>query len=54
MIENTRTILADENGATMVEYALLLSLISAAAIALLSPIGEKVFALFKCLLDNLS
>ena len=38
--------LRDENGATMVEYAILASLISIAAIAIILLVGEEVFGLF--------
>ena len=38
--------LHDENGATMVEYAILASLISIAAIAIILLVGEEVLGLF--------
>ncbi|PON19420.1 Flp family type IVb pilin [Candidatus Entotheonella serta] len=36
----------DVRGATMIEYALLASLISVVVIGALSPIGQRLFAIF--------
>lgn len=36
----------DVRGATMIEYALLASLISVVVIGVLSPIGQRLFAIF--------
>ena len=43
----------DEEGATMVEYALLVSLISIAAITVLVLIGPQLKAIFQQVVDNL-
>lgn len=41
-----QTMLSDKKGATMVEYSLLVALISIAAIAVLPNIGPKILAAF--------
>ena len=41
----------DEEGATMIEYALIAALISVAAITVLSPLGQKILAVFQDVLD---
>ncbi|MDD3838748.1 MAG: Flp family type IVb pilin [Phenylobacterium sp.] len=43
----------DEEGATMIEYALIAALISVAAITVLSPIGQKILAVFTDVLNAL-
>ncbi len=43
----------DEEGATMIEYALIAALISIAAITVLSPLGTKIMAVFQDVLDAL-
>jgi pilus assembly protein Flp/PilA len=53
MIEKTRRLLDDETGATMVEYALLLGLISVAAISVLTLISPELKARFQSVLDQL-
>lgn len=46
MIKKLINFFKDEEGATMVEYAILVSLISIAAIATIKLIGPKVLGLF--------
>jgi pilus assembly protein Flp/PilA len=53
MIEEMKALLADEDGATMVEYALLVGLISVAAISVLTLISPKLKAMFQAVLDVL-
>jgi Flp pilus assembly pilin Flp len=53
MIRKMKALLADETGATMVEYALLISLVSIAAIGLLSSIGGKVLSMFQAVVDKM-
>lgn len=45
------TFARDEEGATMIEYALIAALISVAAITVLSPLGQKILAVFQDVLD---
>lgn len=46
MVQRIKDLFVDEEGATMVEYALLVGLISIAAIALMGPIGDKILGIF--------
>jgi pilus assembly protein Flp/PilA len=46
MVQRIKELFADEEGATMVEYALLVGLISIAAITMMSPIGTKILGIF--------
>jgi pilus assembly protein Flp/PilA len=49
MVQRIRELLVDEEGATMVEYALLVGLISIVAIAVLvgdNSLGSKILAFF--------
>ena len=46
MIKKLINFFKDEEGATMVEYALLVSLISIAAIAMLQAIGPQILTMF--------
>ncbi|MEY4640666.1 MAG: Flp/Fap pilin component [Pseudomonadota bacterium] len=43
----------DESGATMVEYAILVALVSIAAVAVLVLIGPEIAAAFQAVLDAL-
>ncbi len=43
----------DEEGATMIEYALIASLISIVAIALLTDIGDQIQVVFQRIVDAL-
>lgn len=51
MIRKTKGLLADETGVAMVEYALLLGLISIAAISVLTLISPELKASFQRVLD---
>ena len=42
MITTIKTLLLDEDGATMVEYALILALIAIVCIAVITALGTKV------------
>lgn len=53
MMKKMKTLLADEEGATMVEYALLVSLISVAAIGILMLIAPELRTKFQAVLDGL-
>jgi pilus assembly protein Flp/PilA len=46
MITTLKTMIRDEEGATMVEYGLLLSLIAAVCIVAITAIGKNLSALF--------
>lgn len=46
MIELTRELLSDESGATAIEYALIGSLVSVAAIAAMQAFGTSVINLY--------
>lgn len=52
-MERMKSLLADEEGATMVEYALLVGLISVAAITVLTLISPELKAKFQAVLDAL-
>ncbi len=49
-----RTLLADDSGATAIEYGLIAALVSVAIIAILSTLGTNLNATFKSVSDNLS
>ena len=49
-----KTFLRDEEGVTLVEYGLLVGLISVVAIAAITEVGESVDALFQAVADELS
>jgi pilus assembly protein Flp/PilA len=53
MIKKLRNFFKDEEGATMVEYGLLVGLISIAAITVLLLIGPELVRLFQAVLDAL-
>lgn len=53
LTEKLKSLLRDDEGATVVEYGLLASLISIAAIAAIVLIGPKVAALFQSVADEL-
>jgi pilus assembly protein Flp/PilA len=46
MVQRIKDLFVDEEGATMVEYALIVGIISIAAIAVMSPLGAKILGLF--------
>lgn len=46
-------LLKDQTGATLAEYALLLTLISLAAITALSGIGQRLVTAFQSVIDKL-
>lgn len=47
MVERIKRLFTNEEGATMVEYALLLGLIAIVAIVAITPLGEKIRDLFQ-------
>lgn len=53
LIEKTKSLVRDDEGATMVEYGLLVALISIAAIAAIVLIGPKLLAAFQTVADEL-
>ena len=46
MLSNLKNLLADESGATAIEYGLIAALFSVAAIAALTAMGESLNAMF--------
>ncbi len=46
MLNNIKTILVNEDGATLVEYALIVALISVACIAVIGLLGAQIKATF--------
>jgi len=52
-MNNSITWLKDEDGQGMVEYALIIGLISIVAIAILRTLGTKVKSKFQAINDNL-
>ena len=46
MLSNLKNLLADESGATAIEYGLIAALVSVAAIAALTAMGESLNAMF--------
>ncbi len=49
-----RKFLADDSGATAIEYGLVAALVSVAIIAILGTLGTNLNATFKAVSDNLS
>ncbi len=49
-----RKFLADDSGATAIEYGLIAALVSVAIIAILGTLGTNLNATFKAVSDNLS
>jgi pilus assembly protein Flp/PilA len=46
MLKNLSNVLTNEDGATLVEYGLLVALIAAVSIAIISQIGGKILTAF--------
>ncbi|MEY3721176.1 MAG: Flp/Fap pilin component [Pseudomonadota bacterium] len=53
LVEKVSDFLADEQGATAVEYGIFVALIAAVIVALVSSVGLKVKAAFQTVLDAL-
>ena len=53
IIKATRRFLADESGATMAEYALVVALIAAACIAAVTALGTAISSKFTTISGNL-
>ncbi len=53
MVSLLRTVLADESGATAIEYGLIGALVSVAAIASLDAFGGELITLFETISSNL-
>jgi pilus assembly protein Flp/PilA len=54
MRETIRRILADETGATAIEYGLIAALISVAAIAAMTNVGNNLKTIFNSVANNLN
>ena len=54
MLSNLKNLLADESGATAIEYGLIAALVSVAAIAALTAMGESLNAMFTAVSTALS
>lgn len=54
MKQMIRAFFNDESGATMVEYAVLVSLIAVAAIATIIVLGERIDGAFQSVVDELT
>jgi pilus assembly protein Flp/PilA len=54
MRESILRILADESGATAIEYGLIAALISVAAIAAMTNVGNNLKAIFNTVANNLN
>ena len=52
-INTLKTLLADESGATAIEYALIAALVSVAAITALTEMGSSLQTLFNRVADDL-
>jgi pilus assembly protein Flp/PilA len=50
----TKKFIADEEGATAVEYGVLIALIIAACVVVIATLGEKIEAAFQSVVDELS
>ncbi len=46
MFQNLKTMIRDEEGATMVEYGLLVALIAVVALAAITTLGQNLSSLF--------
>jgi pilus assembly protein Flp/PilA len=53
MFQNLKTMIRDEEGATMVEYGLLVALIAMVALAGVTLIGKNLLALFNTVAGTL-
>lgn len=53
MVQRIKDLFVDEEGATMVEYALLLGLIAVVSIAVIGTMGGKIKDLFQASSDQL-
>lgn len=53
MLNNLKTLVRDENGQGMVEYGLIVGIISVAAIVSLTTVRTKLAELFKAVTDGL-
>lgn len=53
MLTTLRTLIADEQGATMVEYGLLIALIALVAITAVKTLGSSVSSLFNTVAGSL-
>jgi len=42
LMQSLRNVLADESGATMVEYAIVVSLVAAVCVTVVTTLGQKV------------
>jgi len=54
IIRTFKTILADESGATAIEYGLIAALVSVAAITALTQMGTSLRQMFNYVADNLN
>lgn len=53
MLQKIKGLLRDEEGATMVEYGIMVALIAAVSIVVVSQIGQKILTAFTTILNNL-
>ena len=53
LTSNFRSLIADESGATAIEYGLIAALVSVAAIAALTAMGSSLKEIFKLVCDKL-
>ena len=53
MLKMIKTLLADESGATAIEYGLIAALISVAAVAVLPTVGRNLVTTFTTVANNL-
>jgi len=53
MISTIKTFLSDESGATAIEYGLIAALVSVAAIAALTSLGESLGTMFNSVANEL-
>ena len=54
LTSNFRSLIADESGATAIEYGLIAALVSVAAIAALTAMGGSLKEIFKAVCDKLT
>jgi pilus assembly protein Flp/PilA len=54
MLTNLRNLIADESGATAIEYGLIAALVSVAAIGALQAMGTSLMSIFTTVCDKLS
>ena len=54
MIEMIKRFFRDEDGATMVEYGMMVALIAAVCVAVVGDVGEVIDAAFDTVLDEMN